>query len=159
RHSDAAAVAEAVRAILPEREESARGRRRRRGVCVFQPVGGWVGVLDTGDADELARGLSARLGTEALFVLVNDSDSWAYLLYRGGRLLDEFDSSGDTLDDGEFPPEVAAALARGDERAAADLLEREMLARAPQGPIWFPNGRAAPPPALALLRERIREGR
>jgi hypothetical protein len=135
------------------------GPTEPRGICVYEPVRGWVGVLDSGDIHELGRALSARLQTEALVVMVDDSDGWLYHFLRNGRTVDEFSSQGDTSGDGEISPELQAAMERGNEEEIERLLERDLLARAPRGPIWMPDGAAAIPPEMALLRQRIREGR
>lgn len=57
---------------------------------------GWVGVLDSNvmEFSSLAAELSRRLETQAVLFMVNDSDSWHYVLYRHGIQVDEFDSSG-----------------------------------------------------------------
>src|SRR5262245_12603792 len=70
-------------------EESAGGDGNVRSVRLFEPRRGWVGVLDSEPFSGLAQQLSARLNTDALSVLVNDSDAWYYELHRRGRSLDE----------------------------------------------------------------------
>lgn len=129
-----------------------------REVCVYQPVQGWVGVLDSGDVTRLAPALAGRLDTEAILVLVNDSDSWVYELYRGGVRIDAFDSSGEDDDDGAPSPELRAAAERGDQREVERLAERDLLAHAPQGPVVLHDGTALRPPELALLGQRVRAG-
>lgn len=66
-----------------------------RGICVSEAHRGWVSLLDSGLAElqQLAEDLSRRLDCHAIITMVNDSDSWHYVLYRSGRSLDEFDSS------------------------------------------------------------------
>lgn len=135
-----------------------------RSVRVFEPCQGWVGVLDSESFSPLAQQLSARLGTDTVSVLVNDSDAWYYELHRRGRSADEFDSSGEgdgegDGDDGEMSAELQEAIARGDEAVVEQLMERTLLARAPSSPIYFPFGGMAPPIELSILGQRIAEGR
>src|SRR5262245_13197927 len=171
RHDDAEAVAEAVHNLItsaplrPEDfddgdlDEDTLPPRRRRRVRVFRPSRGWVGILDNEDFSGLGMAISDRLGTDVLSILVNASDWWAYEPPRDGEAVDEFNSCGDINDEGVLSPELQAALERGDEEAAADLMERELLRHAPRGLVHFPGGAVAPPPELALLRDRIRGGR
>lgn len=126
----------------------------QRGICVFRARHGWVGVLDSGNIFELAELLSAQLRTDALTVMVDDSDAWTYQLHRSGLPFDSFNSSGATDEDDALSPEMMAAMANEDEAA----ILREMLKRAPQGPIHMPDGSALLPPELALLGERIKSG-
>jgi hypothetical protein len=139
--------------------EDGDGQRR---LCVHRPVNGWVGVLDSEPFSDLTHQLSSRLRTDTLAVMVNDSDSWLYGMFRKGQPFDEFDSSGEEGGDGEdgdIPPELQRALERGDQRAVDEIIERELLARAPSSPIYYPFGGIAPPVEMAFLRQRIREGR
>jgi len=77
----------------------------------------WVSILDSDltSAVNLAAGLSQALQTEAICVLVNDSDSWHYLLYRDGEQIDEFNSAElDGPDEvGELSPDLAQLLDAG----------------------------------------------
>jgi hypothetical protein len=130
-----------------------------RGVCIYQPVNGWVGILDSGDILELAQDLSAQLQTDTLLVMVHDSDSWYYELRRKDHVFDEFDSAGDLADDGDMSPELQSALERSDEGEIERLMERELLAHAPRGPIVMHDGSTMLPPEMALLRSRIQAGR
>ena len=127
---------------------------QERSICVFRSRGGWVGVLDSGDAWELAPLVSAQLHTDTLLVLVNDSDSWLFDVHRSGLPFDDFDSAGSSGDEDGVSPELQAAMDRGDEEA----IERELLKNAPQGPIHMPDGSAMPFPELALLGARIKAG-
>ncbi len=130
---------------------------RHRRIRIYRPVNGWIGVLDSFPYSELGEALSRLLQTDALQVYVNDSDYWGYVVHRAGRQTDAFDSSGDpeAEADSEVSPELLDAIAREDE----DAVERLMLERAQQGPIVFHDGRVAQPPALALLKARINEGK
>jgi hypothetical protein len=67
-----------------------------RGIDVSEAHGGWVCVLDSdlGAILDFTPLLAATLGTAAITVLVNDSDSWCYFLYQEGEQVDAFDSSG-----------------------------------------------------------------
>jgi hypothetical protein len=123
---------------------------------------GWIGVLDNdfGGLHALAGPLSARLHTDVMAVCVNDSDAWYYVIHRDGRQWDEFDSSGGSCDDdGEISPELAAAMERGDEEEVERLVEKELWAHAPQGPINMPDGSQFLPPELAQLRALIASGK
>jgi hypothetical protein len=144
------------------RDRFAGRRENVRSIRVNRPCQGWIGILDSEAFSGLGEQLSARLKTDALSVLVNDSDAWYYELRRRGQPFDEFDSSGEDPDgegEGAFSPELQAAIARGDEATVERLMERELMAHVPTGPIWFPFGGIAPPPELTLLRQRIADGR
>lgn len=183
RHTDVHAVADAVRALARSRGYRLQGTPARwpvavgagegidesdgfgeeagaRGIAIYQPVEGWAGVLDSGDISELAHDLSARLNADALLVMVNDSDSWLYELYRNGNRAGGFNSAGDDDDDddGAIAPELEAAMRRGDENEVDRLLQQELLANAPQGPIVMHDGSTLVPPEIGLLRQRIRNG-
>jgi hypothetical protein len=105
---DASAVAEAIRATLlaegyegtdeaPDEEAMWGISSDLRAVHVSAAKDGWVSVLDSDLVNSLGlvAELSRRLGTHALHVFVNDSDSWQYQLYHVGRQVDTFDSSGE----------------------------------------------------------------
>ena len=106
KSEDAVAVADAVRASLIEGgyrvthegpgEEAAWAPSPLRAVYVSDSRAAWVGLLDSDlvSSFQLAVDLSQQLDTHAIFFMVNDSDSWHYQLYAGGKQLDEFDSSG-----------------------------------------------------------------
>jgi hypothetical protein len=124
RSNDAAAVAEAIRTTLvaegyeptdEELDEEAMwgGPSALRAVHVSVARDGWVSVLDSDlmNSMTLTAQLSGQLETHSLHFLVNDSDSWLYQLYHGGRQVDTFDSSGDEEDfgeddDGDEPPRM-----------------------------------------------------
>jgi hypothetical protein len=93
-----------------EREDVRRAMRRlaRGAFHVTRPAGGWISVYDEAaerqDEDErrrLARGLSRRLHTGVLALLLHDSDVVSYLLFDDGTLIDEYDSCPDYF--GEVP--------------------------------------------------------
>jgi hypothetical protein len=134
-----------------------------RRLIITEPHNGWIGILDNdlGGSQDLAIKLSARLHTDVLGVLVNDSDAWYYVFYREGRQTDEFDSSGGSCGDdaGDVSPELAAAMERGDEEEIERLVEKEVWAHAPQGPINMPDGSQLLPPELAALRAQIKSGK
>jgi hypothetical protein len=106
--NDAVAVAEAIRATLLAQgyegtdetpgEEAMWGLPSDlRAIHVSAAKDGWVSVLDSDLMNSLGLlgELSRRLGTHALHVFVNDSDSWQYQLYHAGRQVDTFDSEGE----------------------------------------------------------------
>jgi hypothetical protein len=130
-----------------------------RRIRIFQPVNGWVGVLDS-DMEgliELAGELSKRLSTDTMLVLVNDSDSWYYWLHRNGVPVDEFDSrGGDELDD-ELPPAMREAMERGDDEAFSREAMKLVKQNMPKGPIFFPFGQTSLPPDLSELHERMQK--
>jgi hypothetical protein len=66
-----------------------------RGLYVSKAHNGWSNILDSRlqGSITLATELSKELNTYAIFVMVNDSDSWFYQLYHHGLQIDEFDSS------------------------------------------------------------------
>ncbi|MDP7018724.1 MAG: hypothetical protein QGG36_23190 [Pirellulaceae bacterium] len=67
-----------------------------RALHISDPHRGWIGVLDSDmlGSTALAAEVSQRLQTCCIHILVNDSDSWHYVLYRSGLQHDAFDSSG-----------------------------------------------------------------
>jgi hypothetical protein len=145
---------------LPEDEgptDAFPGEIGPRGICVYKPAAGWVGILDSGDINELAVALSERLETDTIQVMVNDSDSWFYELRRHGQLVDSFSSAGEE-DDGGLSPAMRAALDSGDENEFTRLAMERVRANAPQGPIVLPDGGSMLPPEMALLRARILQG-
>jgi hypothetical protein len=177
KHTDAQTVAKAVRALaltsgyqlelaaaraaagIGATEAAWEGSAPQlpRSVCIYEPSNGWVGILEDGDIQSLARGLSARLDTDTLLVSVNDSDAWGYQLQRRGVEVDSFDSLGnDSDDEAALSPELEAAMERGDEAEIDRLVQRELLDHAPEGPITLADGSALLPPEMALLRDRIR---
>ncbi len=130
-----------------------------RGIRIFKPVNGWVGVLDSDleGISELAGELSLRLSTDTMLVLVNDSDSWYYWLHRNGVPVDEFDSMGsDELDD-ELPPAMREAMERGDDEAFSREAVKLVKQNMPKGPIFFPFGETSLPPELAELHDRVQK--
>ena len=188
RHADPQAVADAIRAIVlsgeyqlstapsrtaavneaadPDRDDEeidaddleAFGAPEPRNIAVYRPVNGWVGVLDSGEVHDLAAELSARLHTDALLVMVNDSDGWVYGLYRDGEEHDNFSSLGDEEHDGDVSPELQAAMDRGDEAEVERLMMREVMAHMPTGPVTMPFAVAGMPPAMARIRGRMLTG-
>ena len=103
----------------------------RRALHVSAPLAGWVGILDSDlmGAGQLTADLARRLDTYALFVMVNDSDSWCYTLHRGPRQLDEFESEIGGGDD-EMPGDMEESCGKGriaaedDVRRLADAEDR-----------------------------------
>ena len=72
------------------------------------PRDGWVSILDSDlqGAYELVPPLAKALHAPAIFVLVNDSDSWSYRLADAEGTISEYDSEEDAdsgeLDDGDL---------------------------------------------------------
>src|SRR4051812_38334773 len=58
------------------------GQEALRGVQISAPRDGWVSVLDTDlmGAHTVVPRLAKKLATHAIFIFVDDSDSWSYLL-------------------------------------------------------------------------------
>ena len=156
RSNDAGRVAAAVRDILgaegwsPTDEPLDEDTMQlglpssRRGVQISAPVGGWVSLLDSDmlGGSLLAEALADQLDTDALYFLVNDSDSWCYTHCRGGKQLDEFDSSGE----GGLPEEVSeeqvaefaesieslhAMMADGSLQERLQAIQRDLAANTP----------------------------
>jgi hypothetical protein len=162
KSDDAAAVADAIRSLLLaegyEATEEELPRNERFGYCgplralsVSQAHQGWVSVLDSEmmGSVPLAAALSGRLKTDALYVLVNDSDSWHYQLFRNGQLLDEFASSGDEDGEGE-DFEDAAELVEQMRVNTADF-QRVLMERALE---WQKEVEKRLPPHLRELQEK-----
>jgi hypothetical protein len=113
-----------------------------RGVRVSAPLNSWVSILDTDllGAHALAGALAKDLETHAIFCMVNDSDSWCYLLAEPTGELSEFDSaenadedfSGEDLD--QLQARVAglqAMMADGAWQQRIQQVQTEMMAQAP----------------------------
>jgi len=116
-----------------------------RGLRVSAPAGGWVSVLDSdlGGVHGLTSALAKKLATHAIFFLVNDSDSWSYVLAdpRGG--VSEFDTApedDDSFDDLSPGAELELAQKINNLRAIAEdgtlharmeALSQQLLAEAP----------------------------
>jgi hypothetical protein len=123
---DHTAVADAIRAVLRAEGYEAidetlprdlhLGVSDHRAMHVSQSRQGWVSVLDSEIMSVgLAVALSQRLKTHALYVLVNDSDSWHYQLLRNGQTIDEFasrDEDGDEDFDEDEPEDVGDLAGR-----------------------------------------------
>ena len=128
RTDDADAVTDAVRTMLtdlgcrpsdeaPVGDDLLASASSLRAIRVSEPHQGWVSLLDSDLAlgSELALEVSERLSTHALSVLVDDSDSWHYMLFASGDLIDEFDSMGevdyDDLLDDDLPEDLLSSMA------------------------------------------------
>jgi hypothetical protein len=92
RKTDAAACAKALAALISSR------------ALVTDSKNGWTTVYDersdSQDVEVLrgvAKGLSAKLKTAVIAMMVHDSDVFVYLLYKNGELIDQFDSKPDYL--------------------------------------------------------------
>jgi hypothetical protein len=89
-----------------------------RALHVSKAHKGWVGLLDSDlvDSVSLASDLSCRLETYAIQFMVNDSDSWHYVLFHHGSQVDAFSSSGELEGECEIDkmsPEIAQLLSGG----------------------------------------------
>jgi hypothetical protein len=126
-----------------------------RGIHVADARDGWVGLLDSAieRSEELAAELSRRLDTDAVHVLVNDSDDWHYSLYRGGRQVDAFSSVGDEDDDGEL--EMTPAMERLVESGGLEGLSRALGERLQQ---FRRQMDEMMPPEVARLKRKVEEG-
>jgi len=133
RHDDNATVADSIRGIMlasgyqptdeaPDPDDWGV-EAGLRAVRVAEAREGWVGIVDNDVAElaGLAAALSDELGACAIAVLVNDSDSWHYILFDRGDLVDEFnsDEEGDLED---FEPGGLAAMVSVDQ--VAELQQR-----------------------------------
>lgn len=82
-------------------DNALRGLIRLRAM-VTDPENGWVTIYDEGSESQnikelrrLGKGLSSKLNTSVLCVMVHDSDIFVYLLYEDGKRVDQFDSCPD----------------------------------------------------------------
>ena len=125
-----------------------------RAVAVFKPQAGWVGVMDSSLEGNiaLASELSARLATDTMLVMVNDSDSWYYWMHRNGAQFDEFDSANGDFDDDAAEPtgEWLAAIENQDE----DKLHELLMSKAPRN-VKLPSPDIGIPFQLATLGAKI----
>lgn len=167
RSSDAAAVAEAIRAALlaegyeptdeePDEDAMWGGPSALRAVHVSAARDGWVSVLDSDlmNSMSLTAELSDRLETHTLHFLVNDSDSWHYQLYHAGRKVDAFDSSGDEdeFGDDEDSDEPIGTVPAGD----AARMQQDFIVGFQQ---FQAKMQEMLPPDLRDIQERWKTGR
>ncbi len=78
----------------------------RSRALVTDPKNGWITVYDEtsesqdlGEIRRIARGLSSKLATDVFAFLLHGSDVFVYLLYRSGKLIDQFNSRPDYFGD------------------------------------------------------------
>jgi hypothetical protein len=90
RKADAAACAKVLKTLISSR------------ALVTDSKNGWTTVYDEESESqnievlrELAKGLSLKLKTAIIAMLVHDGDVFMYLLFDGGELVDQFDSKPD----------------------------------------------------------------
>ena len=126
-----------------------------RALHVSAPQNGWVSTLDTdfGAAHTMTSALAERLKTHAIFFLVNDSDSWCYLLADPDGAVSEFDSAegaGDDEDGGDLV-EAGAAIAKIQALMSDGTIQQRMQAIQTQMA-------AAAPPEIRAAETRIRSG-
>jgi hypothetical protein len=96
---------EAVRGIL----EKLVAKQPTR-FLVGPALRGWVGVYPEhhGQDERVAQAVARLFPGEVLYLMVHDDDLFAYAYYRGGQLLDQYNSCPDYFDDdedGEEAPE------------------------------------------------------
>jgi len=122
-----------------------------RGFQISAAAGGWVSILDSdiGGPQALGPALAKRLKTQAIFVYVNDSDSWGYILANSSGKTSEFDSaesaggdfggdfgsgdfgSGDQVASGAAIQKVQALMQDGGLYQRMQEMQKQMLADAP----------------------------
>jgi hypothetical protein len=87
-----------VRRLLEQADKKQGGR-----FLVGPALGGWVAVYAEhhGQDERVAQALARTFRGELLYVLVHDDDVFAYAYYRGGRLLDQYNSCPDYFGDDE----------------------------------------------------------
>jgi ankyrin repeat protein len=90
RNANAAACAKALTTLISSR------------ALVTDAKNGWTTVYDERSESqnievlrELAKGLSSKLKTAVIAMMVHDSDIFVYLIYEKGKLIDQFDSKPD----------------------------------------------------------------
>ena len=128
---------------LPDEEAPLGIPSLRRALVISAPSGGWVSILDSDlmGIHELGPQLAERLGTTAIFFLVNDSDGWSYLLAEASGktsafdTLDEDGANGDDADDlaglGEKLANVEALMSDGSFQERMAQMQQQMMASAP----------------------------
>ncbi len=114
---------EAVRRLLKPMARKKRGR-----FLLGPALGGWVAVYPEGHGQDgrVAADVAGRFPGEVLHVLVHDDDIFAYSYYRGGELLDEYNSRPDYFE--EVSPEVKEQCRGRPERLAHLLAPGKTLA-------------------------------
>jgi len=146
----------------PESEPQWGAPPTLRGLHISAPREGWVSVLDTDlmGAHGVAPAIAEQLATHAIFFLVNDSDSWSYLLAGPDGAVSEFESDehGDGDDeDGDFADDVDMAKA-GPALAQLGALMRDgsMLKKMQEVQARLFAGA---PPEIREAEQRIKTGR
>lgn len=96
-------------------------------VCKFwlSPViGGWVSAYpeNSGQDARISKAIAKQFSGEMLHTIVHDDDVFIYLLYRGGKLADEFNSRPDYF--GEVSDKERKRV-RGNPKAFQSLLPEE----------------------------------
>lgn len=121
--------------LLQVMEELARPGKSR--FLVGPTLGGWTGIYPSQGGQDFAisAALAVHMPGPVLHLVVHDDDVFAYRLYRGGGLIDEYDSDPDYFQPSSPErwketagrPETLAALAgKGDVAEFAHLLSREV---------------------------------
>lgn len=105
-----------------------------RAMHVSRSRNGWVGLLDSDlvNSCTLASDLSQRLETCVIQFMVNDSESWHYVLFRHGSQVDGFASSvglaGDYGVDAISPEAAQMISGDGFEQRTREMMEDGMPA-------------------------------
>ncbi|MEM9251352.1 MAG: hypothetical protein AAGB29_03285 [Planctomycetota bacterium] len=100
REDNAERVANAIEAITrrdgspASRIETGAADQAGTGFAITTSRDGWLTVFNADMFAEppIAQQLSAELSCDAFQFIVNDSDSWHYLLFRNGDMIDRYDS-------------------------------------------------------------------
>ena len=97
-------------------------RRRRCRFLIAPPLAGWVAIYPcmNGQDAGLAQAICSKVEGFAVYTMVHDDDVFAYVLYRDGKRIDQFDSTPDYF---ETVSARKRASLRGKPEAFADLLE------------------------------------
>src|SRR5262249_28127069 len=153
KSSDADRVASTLSEILaeggwrptqqaPDREADWPGPSGLRAMQVSAAREGWVSILDSDlmGSHTLAPTIAKRLATHAMFVFVNDSDGWSYLLADPKGTVTEFDSEedgdedfgdGDLVEAGPAFAQIQALMRDGSMMQRMQDLQSRMSADAP----------------------------
>src|SRR5262245_49436426 len=128
----------------PGRDVGFEGLPTLRGLHISAPREGWVSILDTDlmGSHELVSELAERLATHAIFVFVNDSDSWSYRLADAMGAVSEFDSEereddfddedyGDMVQSGPAIDQLQAMMRDGSFMQKMQEFQKQMFDNAP----------------------------
>jgi hypothetical protein len=156
RSSDADRVATTLSDILveggwrptqssPSRESEWPGPGPLRALQISAARDGWVSILDSDlmGSHTLAPTIARKLVTHAIFVFVNDSDGWSYLVADSKGTVSEFDSEdnadgdeddfgdGDLVETGAAMAQIQALMRDGSIMQRMQDVQSRMAADAP----------------------------